>query len=115
MMGFAACFGLGFIISILSAFTIANPVKFALPYTLGNILSLLSTTFLVGPKMQCKYALAPIRRYAFLIFIGCIFCTLISALVLKKALLTLLFVVTQFCAGLWCKKIRRSKIIFKNN
>jgi uncharacterized membrane protein len=99
--GFGICFSLGMIISIMSSFLVLNPVKFALPYTVGNVLSLLSTGFLVGPKRQCKYACASTRIVAFLIYIGCIVATLISAFALKKGFLTLLFVVTQFFAGLW--------------
>jgi hypothetical protein len=99
--GFGICFSLGMIISIMSSFLVLNPVKFALPYSFGNILSLLSTGFLVGPKRQCKYACAPSRVVAFLIYIGCVIATLVSALAFHKAFLTLLFVVTQFFAGLW--------------
>jgi len=99
--GFGICFALGTVISIMSSFLVLNPAKFALPYSLGNILSIMSTGFLVGPRRQCKYACQPIRIWAFLIFIGAVICTLISALVLKKAFLTLLFVCVQFLAGIW--------------
>ena len=99
--GFCICFSLGMIISIMSSFLVFNPAKFALPYSIGNVLSILSTGFLVGPKRQCRTALAPTRIWAFLIFIGAVICTLISALVLQKGLLTLLFVVVQFFSGLW--------------
>lgn len=101
IVGFAACFALGSALSIMSSFLVLNPVKFALPYTLGNILSIMSTGFLVGPKTQCKYACKPVRVWAFVIFLGALFCTLLSALYFKKALLTLLFLVVQICAGLW--------------
>jgi len=99
--GFAICFSLGMIISIMSSFLVLNPVKFALPYSFGNALSLLSTGFLVGPRRQLKYACAPTRVWAFVIYIGCIVCTLVSALHFRKAFLTLLFVLVQFLAGLW--------------
>jgi hypothetical protein len=32
-----------------------NPVPYATVYSVGNLLSLLSTTFLCGPKRQLKY------------------------------------------------------------
>jgi len=99
--GFGICFTLGMIISFMSSFLVLNPAKFALPYSVGNVLSIASTGFLVGPKRQCKYACAKTRIVAFLLFIGAIICTLISALVLKKALLAFLFVIVQFFAGLW--------------
>jgi hypothetical protein len=99
--GFGICFALGMVITVMSSFLVVNPVKFAFPYSVGNVLSLLSTGFLVGPKRQLKYACAPTRVWAFVIYIGCIICTLVSALYFKKAFLTLLFVVVQFFAGLW--------------
>ena len=99
--GFGICFSLGMVISVMSSFLVLNPAKFALPYSVGNVLSLLSTGFLVGPRRQLHYACAPTRVWAFVIYIGCIICTLISALVLQKKFLTLLFVVVQFFAGLW--------------
>ena len=101
MMGFAICFALGTVISVMSAFLVFNPAKFALPYTLGNVLSLLSTGFLVGPSRAVRYMCAPIRRVAACIYFGAIICTLVSALVLHKKLLTALFVVVQFSAYLW--------------
>ena len=99
--GFGICFSLGMVISIMSSFLVVNPVKFALPYSVGNVLSLLSTGFLVGPRRQLRYACAPTRVWAFVIYIGCIICTLVSALHFQKAFLTLLFVIVQFFAGLW--------------
>jgi len=101
MMGFAICFSLGTIISIMSAFLVLNPAKFALPYSIGNILSILSMGFLVGPSRAARYMCAPIRRVAACIYFGAIIATLISALVLQKKLLTALFVVVQFAAYLW--------------
>lgn len=101
MWGFAITFGLGTILSIFSTFLLFHPTKFAISYSLGNILSILSTGFLVGPKSQVKLACAPVRRWSFVTFIGALFGTLISALVLKKALVVLLFVIVQFFAGLY--------------
>ena len=99
--GFAVCFGLGCAISIMSTFLIFNPVKYALSYSLGNLLSILSTGFLVGPRRQMKYACAPTRIWAFVIYILAIVGTLVSALQFKKKLVTLLFVIVQFAAGIW--------------
>jgi len=80
---------------------VLNPAKFALPYSIGNILSILSMGFLVGPSRAARYMCAPIRRVAACIYFGAIIATLISALVLQKKLLTALFVVVQFAAYLW--------------
>ncbi len=64
VVGFVACFSLGAIISFMSIPLLLNPAKFALPYTLGNILSLLATGFLVGPKRMCRQMCAPVRYIA---------------------------------------------------
>ena len=117
LVGFLACFTFGTALSIMSSFLVLNPVKvrarrgapalpltppqFALPYTLGNVIAMMSTSFVVGPKTQCRYACDPVRRASFAIFIGALLATLISALVLKKGLLTLLFLIVQVCASLW--------------
>ena len=101
VVGFLACFAFGSALSIMSSFLVLNPVKFALPYTLGSTISLMSTSFLVGPKTQMRYACKESRRWSFIIYIGALVCTFISAVVLKKGLLTLLFLICQICAGLW--------------
>jgi hypothetical protein len=98
---FVLCFGLGCVLSLMSSFTLLNPTKFAITYSIGNLLSVLSTGFLVGPKRQMSYACAPVRVVAFSIFIASFGATLISAFVIKKALVTLIFVIVQIIAGLW--------------
>ena len=62
---------------------------------------MMSTSFVVGPKTQCKYACDPVRRVAFGVFLGALVCTLLSALVFHKWALTLLFLIVQVCASLW--------------
>lgn len=103
---FAVCFGLGMIIDMLSlgsAFGLitGNNTRFALTYTLGNILSLAGTTFLFGFKRQLKSVFDKKRRIASSIFLASMVMTLVSALVLHKPFLTLIFVVVQFCAFVW--------------
>lgn len=54
--GFGICFGSGFIISLLSTifFSFGNITGFAVLYTLGNIVSLMGTGFLIGFLSQFK-------------------------------------------------------------
>lgn len=59
LIGCLSCYGLGFFLSFGSFFKLmqllaGNPVPFAIMYTLGNILSLLSTCFMFGPWAQAK-------------------------------------------------------------
>ena len=51
--GFLVCFGLSIVIDILSwgsliGLVTGSPTRFALSYTLGNILAIVGTGFLVG-------------------------------------------------------------------
>ena len=62
--GFVACFVLGVLISILSSVLYAltfNLVTFSILYTLGNVVALASTCFLMGPVNQIKKMFAPTR------------------------------------------------------
>jgi len=105
IIGFLICLGLGLFFCIFSIFFIAsivlNPSAFAVPYTLGNILAVCATAFLVGPCRQLKNMFSPVRIIATLIFIGAMVLTLVAAFVLKSQLLVLLAVVIQFCALVW--------------
>jgi hypothetical protein len=80
IIGFSICFGTGFLISFLSMMSLANPTRFALLYSLGNVISLLSTGFLVGPKKQIMTACARKRALATIIFFAAIAGTLWAAL-----------------------------------
>ncbi|CAI2167769.1 15_t:CDS:2 [Funneliformis geosporum] len=69
--------------STLSLFT-SNITGFAILYTIGNIISLMSTGFLVGFKKQIKTMFAPVRWFASLIFLGTLVLTLVVAFTLTK-------------------------------
>jgi len=104
MIGFASCFGIGMLISLLSTMNIAKPTSFALLYSLGNMVSFLSTGFLVGPKRQCKYACERKRIIATLIFLVSMICTLLVALLYKGSgsiALCIFLIIIQFCALVW--------------
>ena len=60
LIGFATTFGLGYLIAFFSfRFFIklieGNPVPFAINYTAGHVLQLLSSMFLCGPQRQFRY------------------------------------------------------------
>mmetsp|Transcript_47602 Transcript_47602/g.74331 ORF Transcript_47602/g.74331 Transcript_47602/m.74331 type:complete len:103 (-) Transcript_47602:458-766(-) len=59
IIGFLGCVISGLILNCFSVVRIAelllgNPVPFAVCFTLGNLLSMGSMCFLVGPMRQCK-------------------------------------------------------------
>eukprot|EP00591_Stephanopyxis_turris_P005105 CAMPEP_0195516296 /NCGR_PEP_ID=MMETSP0794_2-20130614/7066_1 /TAXON_ID=515487 /ORGANISM="Stephanopyxis turris, Strain CCMP 815" /LENGTH=121 /DNA_ID=CAMNT_0040644855 /DNA_START=193 /DNA_END=555 /DNA_ORIENTATION=+ len=57
VIGFGICFGVGYLITFTSfkffiTLVEGKPLPFVCVYTLGNVLSLLSSTFLCGPSKQ---------------------------------------------------------------
>lgn len=58
LIGFGACLVVGLILWIVSLFSIGaivlHPERFAVMYTIGNIVSLAGTSFLIGPMRQLK-------------------------------------------------------------
>lgn len=103
--GFAICFGLGFIFSVLGAFCLAIPGKglrlFALFYSIGNVTSIASTCFLLGPIKQIKKMFHPTRALATIVALAFLVLTLVSAFWLKKTGLTFVCCLIQFLAMTW--------------
>ncbi|XP_044943702.1 vesicle transport protein SFT2B isoform X2 [Mustela putorius furo] len=66
--GFIACFAAGIVCSLLGTFLLWVPRKglylFAVFYTFGNIASIGSTVFLMGPMKQLKRMFEPTRLIA---------------------------------------------------
>lgn len=102
--GFAICFSLGFVLSILGALFLAIPGKghlFAIFYSLGNILSIASTCFLMGPWKQLKKMFDPTRLLATIVALTFLVLTLVSAHYSSKKGLTFICCVVQFLAMTW--------------
>mmetsp|Transcript_15276 Transcript_15276/g.35144 ORF Transcript_15276/g.35144 Transcript_15276/m.35144 type:complete len:180 (-) Transcript_15276:446-985(-) len=106
MLGFIVCFAFGGIMTLsalssLGGLLIGNAGPFAFKYTAGNLLSIGSSSFLVGPVKQCRDMLAPERATASLVYVLTLIGTLWSCFFLKVQILTFLFIVAQFCALTW--------------
>jgi len=101
LYGFLISISLGTFLSVMSTFFIVNPRLFAVFYTAGNILALSSTAFLVGPMQQMRNMFSPQRAAATIIYLVLMGTTLYSALVLKKTGLTLISVTVQSVALGW--------------
>ncbi|KAF9352709.1 hypothetical protein BGX26_009495 [Mortierella sp. AD094] len=103
LYGFGICFIVGFLISILSTLSLTTGMVglFAVFFTLGNIISLLSTTFLIGPGKQIKTMFAPVRMVASIVFLSLIVITLVVAFTLRASLLCLILCIIQFLALFW--------------
>ncbi|KAI8049571.1 Got1/Sft2-like family-domain-containing protein [Syncephalis plumigaleata] len=103
LYGWGICFIVGFVITILSTLSLAtlNFTGFAILYTLGNVISLCSTGFLIGPMRQLKTMFAKVRVVATIIYIVALVGTLLVAIVLKSVILTIIMCIIQFCALFW--------------
>ncbi|XP_075914556.1 LOW QUALITY PROTEIN: vesicle transport protein SFT2B-like, partial [Petromyzon marinus] len=104
LKGFAVCFCLGVLCSILGAVFLWLPhglTLFAVFYTVGNIASITSTFFLMGPAKQLKKMFELTRLIATIIMLVCLGLTLCSALWWKNKGLTLIFCILQFLALTW--------------
>jgi phosphatidylserine synthase len=100
-LGFAVCFAMGMLLSLLAPTFILRPVKLATTLTLGNLLSIGSMMFLVGPVKQCSSMLDARRRLATMIYITSLVLTLVAAFAVKSMLLCLLCIAVQYCALAW--------------
>ncbi|KAG2668562.1 hypothetical protein I3843_15G160800 [Carya illinoinensis] len=99
--GFAICFVAGLTCTLLSMLVFFNPIKFGLTFTLGNLLSIGSTGFLIGPKRQVAMMLDPVRIYATAIYLASMIIALFCALYVHNRLLTLLAIILEFGALIW--------------
>lgn len=106
LIGFCVCFGLGILLQILSmgstlGVVLGKPEKFAVLYTFGNIISIFGTFFLFGPSAQISKMKDESRREVSIIFVGSLIMTLVCVYILKAKLLTIVFLVIQFCSYIW--------------
>ena len=116
LYGFGICFGIGCLISLGSMFFFrkllaGHPTGFAVNYTVGNIVSLASTGFLIGPARQLKRAMSPTRIGAFITYVSAIVATIFCSLVLPHiaphmsvasiAGLVIVCIIIQFVAMFW--------------
>lgn len=106
LLGFGFCFFFGVSLSLsalnsLPSLLLGNPAPFAFKYTLGNLLAIGSSSFLVGPVKQFQDMAAPERRTASLVYVSSLCATLLSVFVLKWQLVSFVLVVIQFGALTW--------------
>lgn len=80
LTGCVICFGAGMLVSMCSTLSITNPVHFGILYTVGNALSLCSTTLLFGPMRQIRNMFHRKRVVATLMYLAALVGTLAVAL-----------------------------------
>ena len=107
--GFLSCVFFGMLLSGFSVFFVATGrlQPFAIYYTLGSIVGLISTSFIVGPCHQCGLMFAKARWIASVIYLAAIVGTLAVVYGIDKQrnkfkiVLVLGCVAIQFLAALW--------------
>ncbi|NXI42807.1 SFT2B protein, partial [Galbula dea] len=100
--GFIACFAIGCLCSLLGSCLLwVGVTLFAVFYTLGNIASIGSTLFLMGPMKQLQRMFEPTRLIATTVMLLCLILTLCSAFWWRNKGLALLFCILQFFALGW--------------
>ncbi|KAL5753423.1 hypothetical protein ACOSP7_023604 [Xanthoceras sorbifolium] len=99
--GFAICLVSGLTCTLLSMLVFFNPIKFGITFTFGNLLSLGSTAFLIGPKRQVTMMLDPVRIYATAIYLASMIIALFCAFYVHNRILTLLAIILEFGGLLW--------------
>ncbi|XP_028977588.2 SFT2 domain containing 2a [Esox lucius] len=103
--GFIGCFVIGVICTVLGPCLLFIPkigiLLFIIFYTFGNIFSLCSTMFLMGPIKQLKRMCDKTRALATTIMLTCLVLTLCAAFWWKNFGLALLFCILQCIALAW--------------
>ncbi|KAG9085302.1 hypothetical protein FRC07_013414 [Ceratobasidium sp. 392] len=86
LYGFVGCLAIGFVLSILGTclLFLGALASFALLYTIGIIVSLIGTGFLIGFFKQLKVMFKPVRVVATIIFFATIGLVFVGAFVLRS-------------------------------
>jgi len=106
LLGSILCFAFGTLISLsalnsLGSLLLGNAAPFAFKYTLGNLLQIGASTFLVGPAKQLRDMASPERATASLVYGVTLAGTLWSVFWLKVQVVSFGFILCQFCALTW--------------
>jgi len=104
LYGVLICFGVGTVLSLCSTLflTTGSVTAFAIIYTMGNIIAIFSSTFMMGWKRQSRMMFKRERLGATLIYFISLIATLIVAFTVSSpAIPCLILVVIQFCAATW--------------
>jgi len=103
LYGFFGCTATAFILSFIGAimFIVGQTVIFAFLYTVGVLISLVGTGFLITFSRQLKLMFKPVRLTAVLLMLGSIVMVFISAFVLGLDVLVIIFAVSTYLSYFW--------------
>lgn len=98
LLGAAACFALCFAILPLLAL---KPRKFAVLWTLGSLLFIISFGVLQGPLNYALHLISPARLPFSIAYFGSIILTLVFSIGMKSTILTIFAAIIQVLAAIW--------------
>lgn len=103
IQGYLLFTALGFFSSFMGmlAFSTGAVWKYAVLSTIGQIMSLMSTILLMGPKRQLEAMFDQTRRTTTLCYLGSVACTLVVAVWLRSPLLCFICGMIQYGALIW--------------
>jgi len=107
LMGFMVCTGTGYLLALLGSlilfggFSDSNIRLFITLYVMGNVVSLLSTGFLCGPKAQCIKMWDPTRRWSTAFYLSMLVVVFAVALAKQNIFLILFLLFVQYLSGIW--------------
>lgn len=97
-------FATGCLVSILASMLLwtGRVVPFAVFYSIGNLMAMFSTVFLIGPKSQCSRMWQKERAGATAVYFIAMIATLVIAFAVSNpAPACLVLIIVQFLAGAW--------------
>lgn len=103
--GAVGCIGVGLCLDLMATLALlggkAHIVEYAVLYTLGNVVSICGSGFVVGPYRQLKVMCKPVRAVACAIYLGTMGLTLVLAFTYANAALLMILLSVQYCALIW--------------
>ncbi|XP_073393710.1 uncharacterized protein [Physcomitrium patens] len=101
LIAFSGFLGFGMLLQMMSMTMFLFPKKFAVMYTMGNLFTISSTMFLIGPFKQMKAMCAPTRWLACLMYFLSVALVFFAALKLNDYFLTILSIIVELCTFTW--------------
>jgi len=103
LYGFVGCLIIGFALSLLGSILLflGQLGSFAVLYTIGILVSLVGTGFVIGFASQFKLMFKPVRIIATIVFLGSVGLVFVGAFVLKNEVLCIIFVIIEYLAYTW--------------
>jgi general stress protein CsbA len=107
IIGFGACFGIGWLMSFMGTLTLiggpstTNIRTFIILYIFGNVIALCATGFLLGPRTQCQKMFHPTRRYSTIFYLVMLIIVFAVAVAKQHIALVLVLLFIEVLAALW--------------